>query len=915
MIDERVDQVEQDSEAVSAVRGGDVERYRELVERHERRVFAVAWSRLGDAGLAEEATQEAFIRGYRRLWLLSDGAKFAGWIASIARRVAINLGLRHRRELNKRERWAVEQTAALETSDNKLFEPCSRDMLRQTLEELSASHRECLVLFYLEGKSGAEAATVMGISEAAFRVRVHRARSALREQLENKLEGSLQKLGPAKTLAPAVMAGVLVSFSGKATAAGGTVTVGASAKALSAFGKMIFLSGLLPFISVIGALPGLAFAWVVGRMERDNFRDAHGFRPQLHRQFFRSFVWGFPVVAVFFVVINHSAFSAWGKNVHELLGVCFLLVLLVISGRSLVILRHPFQIGGFAYGTILTVGTLALALGWLPRGFAQLPMLLGTLFYILLLKHSPDRRMDYSLFLRGAEGLLRFSGNLDETSLSKRFDRRSLLAFARFLGSRYLVNNFRFEKQGLALRLPPVKAGFLASMALIFMPPISRGCSHIVLGYAGTVSARCGKGDANDLATLTLGKIAHLKELENLVAEAIAHAWRSFCDGQVAAAERTLGQLRQAELFMVSPTRAKAIRWMQFFLSAGVVVMLLGMTVTLVAPRLSSLKPVSVTEAQVMAFLNDTTVKIKRPNSARAALASCLVLPSTNLFTSQALGAIRDEIAGTGGFDKIRTQADRAQWIINAAPRALAGRWLSWSDLGIDPKDSAVFLRRNSDNWAADVLISGESWSRVKPQRYSVMRIWSDGVAQLKLFQEMDCLDLIDREKLIQQIASVQVVSARPSPGQPPIHDWRAVRGLFVTPGWPTLQDTYFSLAALEILGGLDRIDREQCIRGILLVHRGKGFFRSPSEDYNESNIAGDARDTIAAFESLRLLGGLDRVKDLERWQFRPQRHSELEGQLTWSDVEAWVCQRRLEKIARQWKAQPHVPARSLLQE
>src|SRR5882672_12400862 len=90
----------EDAQSVSAVRGGDPERYRELVERHERRVFAVAWSRLGNAALAEEATQEAFIRGYRRLWLLADGARFSGWIASIARHAAINLGLRHRRELN-----------------------------------------------------------------------------------------------------------------------------------------------------------------------------------------------------------------------------------------------------------------------------------------------------------------------------------------------------------------------------------------------------------------------------------------------------------------------------------------------------------------------------------------------------------------------------------------------------------------------------------------------------------------------------------------------------------------------------------------------------------------------------------------------------------------------------------------------
>src|ERR1700735_167468 len=91
----------QDEQAVEAVKRGDAGRFRELVERHERRVYAVAWSRLGDATLAEDATQEAFIRGYRYLRLLGEGGKFAAWITSIARNVAINLGIRHRRELNK----------------------------------------------------------------------------------------------------------------------------------------------------------------------------------------------------------------------------------------------------------------------------------------------------------------------------------------------------------------------------------------------------------------------------------------------------------------------------------------------------------------------------------------------------------------------------------------------------------------------------------------------------------------------------------------------------------------------------------------------------------------------------------------------------------------------------------------------
>jgi RNA polymerase sigma factor (sigma-70 family) len=163
---------------------------------------------LGDAALAEEVAQESFIRAYRRLWLLGDGAKFSAWIAAITRRLAINCGLRHRRELNKRRRWALEQTA---TPADESAELCPPETLRQALASLPAKHRECLVLFYLEGKSGAEAASALGISERALRVRLHRARAALREQLDQRLAESLEQLRPSRPLSSAVMGAILSS--------------------------------------------------------------------------------------------------------------------------------------------------------------------------------------------------------------------------------------------------------------------------------------------------------------------------------------------------------------------------------------------------------------------------------------------------------------------------------------------------------------------------------------------------------------------------------------------------------------------------------------------------------------------------------------------------------------------------------
>ena len=937
------DSAQQDESAVAAVRHGDAERYRELVERHERRVYAVAWSRLGNAALAEEATQEAFIRAYRRLWLLGDGAKFSGWINTIARRVAINFGLRHRRELDKRERWA------LELSDNSPGEnPAAEtdplatpETLRQTLAELPAAHRECLVLFYLEGQSGAEAAAALGISEAALRVRLHRARAAMRERLEEKLAGSLTKLRPAKTFVPAVMASVLASSSAKATT-GGTI-VGAVAKIVSLLSKTFLFAWLVPLLSMIAHLPGLIAVSFIMRKERQNFRDADGFRPELHRRFFRSFIWGFPLLLVAFAILNQSGLAAWGIKTHQFILAGFVTVLTLISARSLTICRNPFQIGMFAYCLIIAAGLSAFALGWIPSSMASLPMLVSTVVLFLFYGKRP-MRMDYSLFLRGAHGLLHLSAEVDDLPPANHFGRRELLIFARFLGSRFLVNNFRWETSGLLLRLPPVRNRFLANMAMVFLPPIGRNCSHLLLGWEGTIRAHCGTTDARDLGALKTTGLTNPQELASLVEENVLQSWQEFRSENIPAAERALGETPESEVFVVRPSRAKSTRWWRVLLGASVMLMMAGMMQrfwpSAWLARLDGLKPVSITEAQVREFISLVNTNpnplVQQTIDGREVmtqkgfewepftpLLTGFVLPETNLFTPHGLQAIRDTIAGSGNFEtwKQRPQSQRLQQVFYNATcfRALLDGWMSWADLNLQPADCQAYLHTNRfpiytpENWNR-FLVRGESWSWVKSERFPVMRIYAYGVVELRFLQAVNSLDLVDREKLIAQIASVQTLSGTP-PGQPPIHDWKDVKGLFFTPCHPALEDTYYSLATLEILGGLDRIDREACIRGILRRHQGEGYFTSPnSGGFNEYHIDGSARDTIAAFESLRILGALDRVKDLNQWQFRPRRRGVAKNQVTWNDVEAWVCQQRLEKILRERAAEPQAPVRSILE-
>jgi hypothetical protein len=187
------------------------------------------------------------------------------------------------------------------------------------------------------------------------------------------------------------------------------------------------------------------------------------------------------------------------------------------------------------------------------------------------------------------------------------------------------------------------------------------------------------------------------------------------------------------------------------------------------------------------------------------------------------------------------------------------------------------------------------------------MGFHSYGLKHLQLMQRANSLGLVDKEHLVRKIISSQSTS----PGGLQKLARNDLLGLLFVPGSYALQNTYFSLAGLEILGSLDRIDREACIQGILRNHHGKGFFKSSGD--GQVIIDGSARDTITAFESLRILGALDRVEDLKLWQFRPLRNGVAENQITWHDVEAWISQQRLQKILNQHTQNPPAPYGSLL--
>src|SRR5687767_2672620 len=81
----------QDAEAVARARRGDTEAFRELVERHSRAVYRVAFRLTGSAADAEDVVQDAFLKAYRQLERFESRASFGTWMHRIATNCAVDL--------------------------------------------------------------------------------------------------------------------------------------------------------------------------------------------------------------------------------------------------------------------------------------------------------------------------------------------------------------------------------------------------------------------------------------------------------------------------------------------------------------------------------------------------------------------------------------------------------------------------------------------------------------------------------------------------------------------------------------------------------------------------------------------------------------------------------------------------------
>jgi RNA polymerase sigma-70 factor (ECF subfamily) len=190
---ERESESERDRQLIELSQAGDSAAFRMLVERHQRRVFAIALGLVRDEQDAREIAQEAFLRVHRGLAQFQGGSSFFTWLYRIVTNLSIDL-------MRKPARREAELHFALELDDaDSPLLPQSTDAdpfdvvrrgelsarIQLALEALPPYHRGVILMREVEGMSYEEMAEAMQVSKGTIMSRLFHARKKLQRALSD----------------------------------------------------------------------------------------------------------------------------------------------------------------------------------------------------------------------------------------------------------------------------------------------------------------------------------------------------------------------------------------------------------------------------------------------------------------------------------------------------------------------------------------------------------------------------------------------------------------------------------------------------------------------------------------------------------------------------------------------------------
>jgi RNA polymerase sigma-70 factor (ECF subfamily) len=189
-----------DHELIAQVRNGEAAAFEKLMRRYNQRVFRAARSVLRDDAEAQDVVQETFVRAFRHLQDFEERSSVGTWLTRIAVNEAFSRLRRSRlfgsldSETNQQEGGSYSVESNQPGPEDQASSRELRSVLIAAIDSLPEQLRTVFMLREIEGLSTLETSEVLQLSAEAVRVRFHRARLALRRQVEKQVGEEVQGL-------------------------------------------------------------------------------------------------------------------------------------------------------------------------------------------------------------------------------------------------------------------------------------------------------------------------------------------------------------------------------------------------------------------------------------------------------------------------------------------------------------------------------------------------------------------------------------------------------------------------------------------------------------------------------------------------------------------------------------------------
>ena len=189
-----------DADLIQRTLDGDQGAFTTLVNKYQKSVHALIWRKIGDFHIAEELTQDVFLKVYKRLSTLKRRDHFPGWLYVIATRRCIAWLRKKRLSTKSLDAMSTAQLEELcytqyerNRSEAAAIEQ-RHELVKRLLKKLPESERTVVTLFYLAEMSGEEISAFLGVLPNTVRSRLHRARQRLEkeESLIREVFGNFQ---------------------------------------------------------------------------------------------------------------------------------------------------------------------------------------------------------------------------------------------------------------------------------------------------------------------------------------------------------------------------------------------------------------------------------------------------------------------------------------------------------------------------------------------------------------------------------------------------------------------------------------------------------------------------------------------------------------------------------------------------